>query len=219
VVVSIDADLQQDPLALPKFVAAYIDGADIVFGVRNDRAADTWLKRSTARAFYSLLRLMGVDVLRNHADYRLLSGRALAVLAEHTEPNPFLRAICSQLGFTTAVVHFDVSERQAGVSKYSLLRMLKLAIEGITSFSVVPLRAVSVLGMLVFGVSAVMGCYVLARALIVGDTVPGWASTTLPIYFLGGVQILSIGIVGEYVAQITVAVKKRPRYVVETELF
>lgn len=217
--ISIDADLQQDPLIIPQFVERYISGAEIVFGVRNDRASDSWLKKRTALGFYWVMKVMGVKIIQNHADYRLLGRRALDVLEDYSEPNIFLRAICAQLGFKSDTVYFDVKERHAGTSKYSFTKMMKLAVEGITSFSVVPLRAVAVLGILIFGMTVVMGFYIAFRALIIGDTVPGWASTTLPIYFIGGIQILCMGIIGEYIAQIISNVKRRPRYISERELF
>jgi len=217
--ISIDADLQQDPLAIPEFVKKYIEGADVVFGVRNDRSSDGLFKRATATWFYSLMKVMGVMIIPHHADYRLLSNRAIEALAEHTEPNIFLRAICVSLGFKTETVYFDVRERAKGLSKYSFAKMLKLALDGITSFSVVPLRAIAVLGFLIFCGSLLMAFYVIYRSLVVGDTVPGWASTTLPIYVLGGIQILCMGIIGEYISQIVTAVKRRPRYIQESELF
>lgn len=217
--ISIDADLQQDPLIIPNFVERYISGAEIVFGVRNDRASDGWLKKTTALGFYRIMKAMGVAIIPNHADYRLLGRRALAVLEDYAETNIFLRAICAQLGFRTDTVYFDVKERHAGESKYSFAKMMKLAVEGIASFSVVPLRAMAVLGFMIFGLTVVMGFYIAFRALIVGDTVPGWASTTLPIYFIGGIQILCMGIIGEYIAQIVSNVRRRPRYIKERELF
>lgn len=217
--ISIDADLQQDPLVIPQFVERYISGAEIVFGVRKDRASDGWFKKTTALAFYRVMTVMGVTIVPNHADYRLLGWHAIAALEEYAESNIFLRAICAQLGFRADIVYFDVKERYAGASKYSLIKMIKLAVEGITSFSVVPLRAVAVLGVLIFGMTTVMGFYIAFRALVIGDTVPGWASTTLPIYFIGGIQILCMGVIGEYVAQIVSNVKRRPRYITERELF
>lgn len=217
--ISIDADLQQDPHIIPQFVERYVSGAEIVFGIRNDRASDSWFKKTTALGFYRVMKIMGVSIIQNHADYRLLGRHALNVLEEYAESNIFLRAICAQLGFRVDTVYFDVKERNLGASKYSLTKMMKLAIEGITSFSVVPLRAVAVLGVLIFGMTIVMSFYVAFRALIIGDTVPGWASTILPIYFIGGIQILCMGIIGEYIAQIVSNVKRRPRYIRERELF
>ncbi|MBT0571899.1 glycosyltransferase family 2 protein [Curvibacter sp. CHRR-16] len=216
--ISLDADLQQDPWMIRNFVEKHSAGAEIVLGVRNDRSTDTVFKKMSARGFYSLMRIFGVTIVPNHADYRLLSKRAMDWLSLHTEPNPFLRAICAQLGLRTEIVYFDVKERFAGSSKYSLVKMLRLALNGITSFSVVPLRLIAVLGLMVFALSACMGLYVLYRAIVVGAVVPGWASTTLPIYFLGGIQMLCLAIIGEYIAQVLVATKGRPRFLIEKEL-
>jgi polyisoprenyl-phosphate glycosyltransferase len=216
--ISIDTDLQQDPLAIRDFVKEFRKGADVVLGVRKDRGTDGWLKKQTALGFYTLMRVMGVNIVPNHADYRLLSKRALEALALFTEPNIFLRATCLELGFRVSTVLFDVSERQFGQTKYSLRKMLRLALHGITSFSVVPLRIVAMIGFVIFLFSIVMGGYVIWHALIVGDTVPGWASTTLPIYFIGGVQLLCLGVVGEYVGQIYKTVKHRPRWICEHKL-
>ncbi|OAI09644.1 hypothetical protein A1359_18690 [Methylomonas lenta] len=216
--ISIDADLQQDPLAIREFVKELHKGFDVVLGVRNDRNSDGWLKRQTALGFYNLMRIMGVDIVPNHADYRLLSKRALEALALFPEPSIFLRATCLQLGFRVSTVFFDVSERRFGQTKYSLSKMLRLALHGITSFSVVPLRMVAILGFVIFLSSLVMGGYVIWHTLFVGDTIPGWASITLPIYFIGGVQLLCLGVVGEYVGQIYKTVKKRPRWISEYKL-
>lgn len=216
--ISIDTDLQQDPLAIRDFVKEFRKGADVVLGVRKDRGTDGWLKKQTALGFYALMRVMGVNIVPNHADYRLLSKRALEALALFTEPSIFLRATCLELGFRVSTVLFDVSERQFGQTKYSLRKMLRLALHGITSFSVVPLRIVAMIGFVIFLFSIVMGGYVIWHALIVGDTVPGWASTILPIYFIGGVQLLCLGVVGEYVGQIYKTVKHRPRWICEHKL-
>lgn len=217
--VSIDADMQQDPFAIPQFVAKYNEGIDVVLGVRSDRNSDNWFKRTTAWGFYHFLRVMGVPVIPNHADYRLLSKKALFALSQYGEGNLFLRAVCTQLGLTQAIVHFEVKQRRYGQTKYSFFKMLRLAIHGVTSFSVVPLRIVTLSGFLIFSGSILMGGYILYQALVVGNTVPGWASTTLPIYFIGGIQLLCLGIVGEYVGQIFSEVKQRPRYITDVELF
>jgi glycosyltransferase involved in cell wall biosynthesis len=218
VAISIDADLQQDPMAMKSFISAYHQGSDIVLGIRNNRETDSWLKRTTATGFYELMRLMGVDIVPNHADYRLLSKRALQALRRFEEPNIFLRATCLQLGFRVSTVYFDVSLRQFGETKYTLKKMLRLALEGITSHSIVPLRIVAFIGFIIFLFSLSMGCYVLWQALVVGGTVPGWASTTLPIYFIGGVQLLCMGIIGEYIGQLYQHVKQRPRWISERVL-
>lgn len=216
--ISIDADLQQDPRAIVEFVKKYISGADVVLGIRKDRVTDSWFKKQTALGFYHLMGMMGVKIVPNHADYRLLSKRALEALLLFQEPGIFLRATCLQLGFRVDNIFFDVRERQYGQTKYSLKKMLRLALHGITSFSVVPLRLVGIVGFLLFLFSVGMGCYVAWHALIVGDTVPGWASTTLPIYFIGGVQLLCLGVVGEYVGKIYTTVKNRPRWISEDQL-
>lgn len=211
--ISIDADLQQDPAAIKDFIREFRNGADIVLGIRRDRSSDGWLKKHTALTFYALMRALGVDIIPNHADYRLLSKRALEALALFEEPSIFLRATCLQLGFKVATVPFDVGERRFGETKYSFKKMLRLALYGITSSSVVPLRIVAVIGFVLFLFSLAMGGYVIWRAQIIGDTIPGWASTALPIYFIGGVQLLCLGVVGEYVGQIYKTVKNRPRWI------
>jgi glycosyltransferase involved in cell wall biosynthesis len=216
--ISIDADLQQDPDAIAEFVARYKEGADVVFGIRRDRDTDSPFKRTTAMAFYRLMQLMGVSIIPNHADYRLLSRRAMDAIARYPEPDLFLRAASLDVGLRRSSVYFDVVERRVGTSKYSFTKMLRLAINGITSFSVYPLRLIGILGLIVLGLSMAMSLYILVRALWVGDAVPGWASTTLPIYFLGGLQIFCIGVIGEYLAHVAAAVKGRPRFIAEAEL-
>jgi polyisoprenyl-phosphate glycosyltransferase len=216
--ISIDADLQQDPQAIRSFVKEFRSGADIVLGIRRDRESDGWFKKASAFGFYRLMRAMGVDIVPNHADYRLLSERALSALMLFPEPGIFLRASCLQLGFRVRTVLFDVGERKYGQTKYSLKKMLRLALHGITSFSVVPLRLVTIIGLLLFLFSLGMAGYVIWRHLFIGDTVPGWASMALPIYFIGGVQILCLGVVSEYVGQIYSTVKNRPRWICENIL-
>jgi glycosyltransferase involved in cell wall biosynthesis len=217
-VISIDADLQQDETAIPQFLEKFKYGADIVFGVRHDRGTDSFFKKSTALFFYKLMQVMGVKIIKNHADYRLMSQKAVRALADHREVNLFLRGLVGDLGFKTDTIFFDVKERFAGESKYSLRKLLSFAINGITSFSVVPLRLVAVLGVVIFAFSFVLSIYVLVSKLLFQNVVPGWASTVLPIYFIGGVQVMSIGIVGEYIGKIYKEVKARPRYLIETEL-
>jgi glycosyltransferase involved in cell wall biosynthesis len=216
--ISIDADLQQDLRKIPSFVDRYMEGAELVFGIRRNRSADSWFKKTSATGFYQLMTAMGVSIIPNHADYRLMGSRAIEALAEHTEPNIFLRAVCVHLGFRCDVVYFDVAERAVGASKYSLGKMLKLAVDGITSFSITPLRAIAFVGVFIFLACILMGCYVVLSVLR-GHTVPGWASTTLPLYLLGGIQLLCLSIIGEYIAQVVTAVKRRPRYICEEELF
>ncbi len=211
--ISIDADLQQEPEAMDRFIAAYREGANVVLGVRRDRASDGAGKNLSARGFYWLMRCMGVDVVPNHADYRLLDGKAMKALLSFPETALFIRGISSMLGFDTRQVLFDVTERQFGKSKYSVLRMLRFALHAITSFSVVPLRIISILGVLSFLVSLGMVGFVAWSALFSSGTVPGWASTVIPIYFLAGVQLLSIGVLGEYVGKIYSTVQHRPRWI------
>jgi polyisoprenyl-phosphate glycosyltransferase len=214
-VISIDADLQDDPWVIEKMVAAYHDGYDIVYGVRDNRDSDTAFKRMTAEGYYGLLRLMGVDLVFNHADYRLMTRRAIEALRLYGEVNLFVRGIIPLLGFRSTQVFFRRQERFAGESKYPLHRMLGLAADGITSFSAVPLRLITFLGFVVFVVSTLLGGWALAIRLFSNEAVPGWASTVIPTYFLGGVQLLSIGVIGEYLAKIYMEVKRRPLFHIE----
>ena len=216
--ITIDADLQQDPSAIASFIAEHSKGADIVFGVRKDRERDSVIKKTAASMFYRLMVLFGVRIIPNHADYRLLNRKAMKALLQYSEYNLFLRAITVELGFKQAIVRFDVVDRAAGQSKYTWHKMLALAINGITSFSVTPLRLIAVLGAVIFSISTAMSCYVLYTALFSQDAVPGWASTVLPIYFIGGVQILCLGVIGEYIAQILLTTKNRPRFIIDEEL-
>lgn len=214
-VVSIDADLQDDITVIEDMVDRHLDGADVVYGVRKRRDTDTLFKRATAEGYYKLIKAMGVEVVFNHADYRLLSRRALDVLKGYDEVNLFLRGVIPTIGFPSAVVEYDRHERFAGESKYPLRKMLALAIDGVTSFSAMPLRLIAVLGMLIFIGTMMLSIWVLWTRLTSGNAVPGWASSVLPIYFLGGIQLLSIGVLGEYVAKVYLEVKRRPRYIVE----
>jgi glycosyltransferase involved in cell wall biosynthesis len=216
-VISIDADLQQDEGAIPEFIDKYNEGFDIVFGVREDRRSDGVAKKATALVFYRLMNLMGVRIIRNHADYRLVSNRVLETLAGYGEVNLFLRGIFPSLGFRSAQVVHDVRERFAGESKYSMRKMLSFALDGITSFSVMPMRVVALVGVLIFFFSLGMSGYVLLAKLL-GGAVTGWASTVLPIYFIGGIQLISLGVIGEYVGKIYMEAKRRPRFIVEEEV-
>ena len=216
-IVSLDADLQDDIDVIDQFVAQYEAGCDIVYGVRSDRSSDRFAKRFTAQSYYKLLKLLGVDILYNHADYRLMSRRALHALAEYRESNLFLRGIIPELGFPSAVVTYARKERQAGESKYTLTKMMKLAFDGITSFSVRPIRLLSALGVATLLVAVVMAIYTLVRH-FTGNTVSGWASLMISIWFLGGLNLLALGVVGEYIGKIYGEVKARPRYIVEQTL-
>lgn len=172
----------------------------------------------TALSFYKLMQLMGVPVIKNHADYRLMSHSALNALDEFGEVNLFLRAMILELGFKKEFVYFNVKDRFAGESKYSITKMISFALNGITSFSVAPLRLVTISGFFVFSLSVIMGLYILITAILKGNIVPGWASTVLPIYVIGGIQLIGIGVIGEYIGKIYKEIKKRPRYIIESDL-
>ena len=214
-VVSIDADLQDDLAAIEQMVIKHQAGAEIVYGIRGRRETDTAFKRVTAEGYYHLLAMLGVDVVFNHADYRLMGRKAIDALGEYGEVNLFLRGIIPQLGFPTERVFYDRAERFAGESKYPLRKMLSLAWDGLTSFSSTPLRWITMLGLLVSAFSFAIGAWALVAAIAAGHTIPGWASTVVPMYFLGGIQLLSLGIIGEYVAKIYMETKRRPRSIIE----
>jgi polyisoprenyl-phosphate glycosyltransferase len=210
--VSIDADLQDDVAAITTMVSAARNGSDIVYGVRKERGADTPFKRISARMYYHTLAIFGVEAVFNHADFRLMSRRALQALFQFGEANVFLRGIIPQLGFTTTVVYYDRLERLAGTSKYPLRKMLSLAWQGITSFSIVPLRFITVLGLITCVASLIVGLWALGIGLLTPRAVPGWTSIVVPMVLIGGVQLLSLGIIGEYVGKIYIETKHRPRY-------
>lgn len=211
VTISMDADLQQDINAIEQFLEAYQNGCEIVYGVRNSRDTDSFFKRATAGAYYSMLKWLGCSAARNAADYRLMSAVSLQALSEYSEVNLYLRGLIPMIGFQSGVVHFDVSKREHGTSKYTLSKMLKLAMDGITSFSVRPIRLVLGLGALIFTISVIM-IILFIIDYFCGNTVPGWATLSCSIWFLGGVQLLSLGIIGEYVGRNYEETKKRPRY-------
>ncbi|NLF83013.1 MAG: glycosyltransferase family 2 protein [Candidatus Gastranaerophilales bacterium] len=216
VAVTIDADLQQDEKALESFIDKYNEGYELVFGVRKDRNTDSLFKKVSASTFYTLMRLMGVNIIKNHADYRLASQKVLKTLAEYEETNLFLRGIFPSLGFKSTIVHHEVHKRTEGKTKYSLPKMLLFALNGITSFSVVPIRFISVLGVSFFVISIFMSLYAL-YAYIFYNVVHGWTSIVIPIYFIGEIQLLSLGVIGEYIGKIYGEVKRRPRYIIEEE--
>ena len=218
VVISIDADLQDDLAAIREMIIKHLDGAEIVYGIRNHRGTDTLFKRLSAEGFYRLLRMLGVDIVFNHADYRLMSRAAIEALKRYDEVNLFLRGIIPQLGFKTANVFYERAERFAGESKYPLRKMLSLAWDGLTSFSSIPLRWITIFGFIVSLLSFSAGGWALAVKLFFDGTVPGWASTVIPIYFLGGIQLLSLGIIGEYISKIYMETKRRPRFIIEKEI-
>jgi glycosyltransferase involved in cell wall biosynthesis len=210
--ISIDADLQDDVDVIPEMLERFQAGDEIVYGVRRERQSDTALKRGSALLYYRLLKLLGVDVIYNHADYRLMSRKAVDCLKQFQEVNLFLRGIVPLLGFQTGTVEYDRQERTIGQTKYNLRRMIALAINGITSFSPAPLRMVAALGLIVFLLTIAMTFWVLWIRIFSGQAVPGWASSVIPIYFLGGIQLLSIGVLGEYVSKLYLESKQRPRY-------
>lgn len=215
--VSIDADLQDDTAVIEDMVDAFAAGADIVYGVRRTRKSDTFFKRTTAQAFYRLMSWLGVRTVYNHADFRLMSRRALRQLAEYPERNLFLRGIIPTIGYKTATVFYDRHERFAGESKYPLFKMLNFAIDGITSFSVKPIRLIASMGFIILFITLIMAGYTLV-SFFCGKTVEGWTSLMLSLWFLGSVILIAIGTIGEYIGKIYVEVKRRPRYNVETFL-
>ncbi len=215
VVVSIDADLQDDIDAIEAMIDRHREGAEIVYGVRQRRDADTAFKKMTALGFYRLLAALGAESVANHADYRLMSRQAIESLKQYREVNLYLRGIVPLLGFRSAVVHYDRAARFAGESKYPLRRMIRLALEAVTSFSVVPLRFVTLIGFAVFFGTMAVSAWALWVRLFSDAAVPGWTSVVLPMYFLGGIQILCIGIIGEYLGKAYAEMKARPRYLIE----
>jgi polyisoprenyl-phosphate glycosyltransferase len=217
-IISIDADLQDDIEVIRDMIEKYHEGYDIVYGVRASRQKDTWLKRRTAEGYYWLLGKMGVDIIFNHADFRLMSRRATDALKKYEEVNLFLRGIIPTIGFSTTSVEYDRAERFAGESKYPLKKMVALAINGITSFSPTPLRFIAALGLIIFVFSMLISIWALGVRLFTNDAVPGWASSVLPMYLLGGIQLLSLGVIGEYVSKIFNETKKRPRYFVDEKI-
>ena len=213
ITISMDCDGQDDINAITEMVDEYAKGNEIVFGVRNDRKSDTWFKRTTAQSYYKFLRGMGVDIIPDHADYRLMSSRVLDALEGYGEVNLFLRGIIPQLGFKQSVVYYSRAEREAGKTHYPLSKMASLAIDGVTSFSVRPLRLITVLGFIVAFLSLVGIIYVLV-SVISGYYVDGWASTTCILCFVSGIQMISLGVIGEYIGKIYLETKHRPRYIV-----
>ena len=211
VLISIDADLQDDVGAISEMLRAASAGADIVYGVRSSRDTDTWTKRVTARLYYRLLRLLGVDIVFDHADFRLMTRRAVEALREYEETNVFLRALIPLLGFRTAIVTYKRADRFAGASKYPVGKMLALALEGVTSFSNRPLRMVTILGFFVSILASILVVWAIIASVVLKETIPGWASTVIPIYLICGVQLFCVGIIGEYIGKIYLETKRRPR--------
>lgn len=215
--ISIDADLQDDITVIEEMILKYRDGTDVVYGVRRERTTDSSFKRNTALMFYNLMKKMKVNIVHNHADYRLCSSRVLNALAEFDEVNLFLRGIIPSIGFNNDVVYYNRLERFAGESKYPFRKMISFAWNGITSFSNYPLKLVTIIGFAIFFLCIVMSGYAIV-ALFLGHVVPGWLSTVLPMYFLGGVQLFCFGILGEYIGKIYLEVKKRPRYFIDKRI-
>lgn len=216
-IVSIDADLQDDLNAIPQMVKKYYDGCDVVYGVRNERKTDTFFKRSTALAFYKLMHVMGAKTVYNHADFRLLSKRALKFLLQFKERNLFIRGLIPLLGYKTDKVFYNRAERFAGESKYPLSKMLNFAIDGITSFSVKPIRLIIVLGAFFIFVAFCVLIWIL-YSYFTGVTVKGWSSLMLSIWFCSGCVLVGLGIIGEYIGKIYIESKQRPRYNIDTVL-
>ena len=212
--ISMDADLQDDIEVLDEFVKKYYDGCEIVYGVRSARKTDTFFKKFTAEGFYKVMKWMGADIVFNHADYRLMSSRALNELAKYKEVNLFLRGIVPMIGFKTDVVMYERHERFAGESKYPLKKMLAFAMDGITSLSIKPIRFITSLGIILFALSIILLIYFIVGYFL-GRTAPGWATIVVSIWGIGGLQLLAIGVIGEYIGKIYMETKDRPRYIIE----
>jgi glycosyltransferase involved in cell wall biosynthesis len=213
--ISIDADLQDDLGAIERMVDRHLDGADVVYGVRSKREQDTWFKRVTAEAFYRTMGWLGAESVDNHADFRLLSRRALEALRRYDEVNLFLRGLVPLLGFRSEIVQYERRKRLAGISKYPLGAMIAFALEGVTSFSVFPLRMITFIGFAIFAATIILSAWVIWVRMFTDTAVPGWASTVLPLFFIGGVQILCLGVIGEYLGKTYQETKRRPRYIIE----
>ncbi len=213
--ISIDADLQDDVEVVPAMIEEFRLGHDVVYGVRQGRQSDSTFKRHTAGAYYRLLRSLGVDVVLDHADFRLMSRRALTALAKYHEVNVFLRALVPLLGYKSTNVYYDRSPRLAGESKYPLGKMVALALNGITSFSMRPLRLIAYAGLIMSAVSFLVGMWALYIVLLTSRGVPGWASIVVPVAFVGGLQLASMGVIGEYIGKIYMEVKHRPLFEIE----
>ena len=216
-IISMDADLQDDINAIDEMIKEFENGSEIVYGVRSERETDTAFKRTTAHGFYKLMEMMGVELVYDHADYRLMSRLALDALAEFPESNLFLRGIVPMIGYKTSKVYYKRGERFAGESKYPLKKMLSFAAEGITSLSVKPIRMITSLGVILFVISLLILLYSFIRH-ITGHTVAGWTSTVFSIWAIGGLQLLAIGVIGEYIGKIYLETKDRPKYFIEKSL-
>lgn len=217
-VVSIDADLQQDELAIERFVEEFTKGNDVVLGIRNDRKSDGIIKKFTAIMFYKVMNLLGTKIPVNHSDYRLVSKKALDMIALYPEKALFLRGFFYELGLKTSIIKFDVKPRSAGVSKFNFMSLMALALNGITSFSIVPLRIIAVLGFVMFLFSGIVGVETVIEKLIFNNSPNGVTTAILLSCFFGGLQLFCLGVIGEYVGQVYREVKARPRYIKEKEL-
>ena len=217
ITISLDADLQDDVDVIDNFVQQYYDGCDIVYGVRSSRETDTIFKRTTALTFYKFMRILGVDMVYNHADYRLMSKRALNGLSEYKEVNLFLRGMVPLIGYKYSIVEYERHERFAGESKYPFKKMIAFALDGITSLSIKPIRLITALGFTIFFAGGIALIYSLVVKFI-GKAVTGWTSLTLSIWFLGGIQLLSLGVIGEYVGKMYNETKRRPRFIIADKL-
>ena len=216
--ISMDADLQDDIQVVQEFVKKYKEGYHVVYGVRDDRTNDTKFKRGTAELFYKFQEFMGIENISNHADYRLLSQKALSALSKFKEINLFIRGIVPLLGFKSCSVYYTRGERFAGETKYPLKKMIAFALDGITSFSIVPLRIITLTGFILFFFSLLAIVWIAFEKLFFDATVQGWASTMISIYLIGGIQIISIGIIGEYIGRNFQQSKDRPRYLIDEEI-
>ena len=215
IAITIDVDLQQDIEALDEFIKKYNEGSEIVYGIRNDRKSDGFMKKATASMYYKLMHALGADVMTNHADYRLMSKKALDMLSKYEETNLFLRGLIPTMGFNSDIVYFDVKEREFGKSKYTVKKMFTLALDGITSMSVRPLHMISVLGFLVFLFSVALAIYTLV-GYFRGDNVQGYTTSIIVSLLIGGVTLLSLGVIGEYIGKVYMEAKHRPRYMIDS---
>lgn len=216
-IVTIDADLQDDLEKIPEMLSKFREGCDIVYGVKNERAADSWFKRTTAILFYRLMKALGVKSVYNHADFRLMSQRAVEQICKYRERNLYLRGIIPLIGYKTDMVYEDLSEREAGKSKYTLSKMVNLAIDGVTSFSIKPVRIIFFMGLLFIALAFIYLIYVII-VFANGQVVQGWSSLILSIWFIGGCMLVGMGIIGEYIGKIYLEVKDRPRFNIENRL-
>lgn len=216
-VISLDADLQDDINVIDEFVKKYYEGSDVVYGVRSSRTTDTFFKRTTALAFYKFMNILGVDMIYNHADYRLISKRALDGLSKFKEVNLFLRGMVPLVGYKYDIVEYERNERFAGKSKYPLKKMLAFALDGITSLSIKPIRIITALGFAIFSVSIIVLIYSVMVKLM-NKSVSGWTSLAVSIWMIGGIQLLCLGVIGEYIGKIYNETKQRPRFIIQDKL-